>query len=187
METTGEIIGFTLDYDTGKPIVQIRLTDRSKLPMLEDLRGNLIRMTIQKFRKKRSLDANALFHVLLGQMADALGVSKPYMKNVLLRRYGQLDRTEDGGVIDMIIREDLSDQVDEYEYLHLHPTAQTATLGNGKTYRVYLKLKGSHELDTKEMGILIDGTIEECKAQGIDTASPKELEELVKRWQSKAS
>lgn len=186
MECSGEIICFTLDYDTGKPIVQIRLTDRSKLPALEDLRGNLLRVAIQKFRKKRSLDSNSYFHVLLGQLADALKVSKPYMKNMLLRRYGQLDRTEDGGVIDFVIRDDLGDQIDEYELLHLAPTSKTGTMA-GRTYRVYLKLKGSHELDTKEMGILLDGTIEECKAQGIDTASPKELEEMAKRWRLKVN
>lgn len=187
MECSGEIIGFALDYDTGKPIVQIRLTDRSKLPELENLRGDLLRVTAQKYRKKRSLDANALFHVLLGRLADALGVSKPYMKNMLLRRYGQLDRTEDGGVIDFILRDDLSDQIDEYEAFHLYPTSRTEVLENGKLYRVYLKLKGSHELDTKEMSVLIDGTIEECRQVGIDTISPKEVEEIEKKWRLKVS
>lgn len=186
MELIARIKGFSIDYDTGRPILLLMLADRSKLSSLENLVGDPLRVTVAKFRKRRSLDSNAYFHVLLGQLADALKVSKPYMKNMLLRRYGQLDRTEDGGVIDFVIRDDLGDQIDEYELLHLAPTSKTGTMA-GRTYRVYLKLKGSHELDTKEMGILLDGTIEECKAQGIDTASPKELEEMAKRWQSKVS
>lgn len=187
MELIARIKGFSIDYDTGRPILLLILADRSKLSSLENLVGDPLRVTVAKFRKKRSLDANALFHVLLGQLADALGVSKPYMKNMLLRRYGQLDRTEDGGVIDFILRDDLSDQIDEYEAFHLYPTSRTEVLENGKLYRVYLKLKGSHELDTKEMSVLIDGTIEECRQVGIDTITPKEVEEIEKKWRLKVS
>ena len=32
------------------------------------------------------------------------------------------------------------------------------------------------------MSILIDGVVDECKAQGIDTMTPAEIEELKQRW-----
>ena len=42
-------------------------------------------------------------------------------------------------------------------------------------YRLY---RGTHTYDSKEMAMLIDGTIEECKEQGIETMTPNELERL---------
>lgn len=44
-----------------------------------------------------------------------------------------------------------------------------------KVVRVYL---GSSQLDTKEMTVLLDSMIEECKLQGIETKTPEELAKL---------
>ena len=45
---------------------------------------------IKKRRKKRSLDANAYYWKLASEVADVLHVSKPYIHNYLLRKYGQI-------------------------------------------------------------------------------------------------
>ena len=47
-------------------------------------------------------------------------------------------------------------------------------------YKVY---RGSHTLDSKEMSILIDGTVQEAKELGIEVLPPRDLERLVKAWQ----
>lgn len=46
---------------------------------------------IKKHRKKRSLDANSYYWLLCSKLAEAMHVSKPYMHNRLLRRYGQIE------------------------------------------------------------------------------------------------
>lgn len=51
-------------------------------------------------------------------------------------------------------------------------------LKNGKEFNVYHVYTPSHELNTSEFAILLNGLCEECKQQGIETLSPQELEEL---------
>ena len=44
--------------------------------------------------------------------------------------------------------------------------------------RKYVIIKGTHEMTTNEMSILLEDLVDECKTQGIETMTPRELEEL---------
>lgn len=46
---------------------------------------------------------------------------------------------------------------------------------DGKEYYVYHVYTPSHELKTDEFAILLDGLIQACEEQGIDTRSPDEI------------
>jgi hypothetical protein len=56
-----------------------------------------------------------------------------------------------------------------------HRTADTVTLG---------LMRGSHTFNTKEMSRLIDGTIEEAKELGIETATPEQIRRMMAAWDS---
>ena len=47
---------------------------------------------------------------------------------------------------------------------------------------MYVLLEHSRFYDSRAMSILIDGVMSECKAQGIDTISPAEIEEIKQKW-----
>ena len=47
---------------------------------------------------------------------------------------------------------------------------------------MYVLLEHSRFFDTREMSILIDGVVEECKGQGIDTLTTTEINELKQKW-----
>ena len=66
--------------------------------------------------------------------------------------------------------------------IHLRPTAFTKVLDNGRLYRVYYVMRGSHTYDTKEMSRLIDGTVSEAKELGIETMTPNEIERMKQQW-----
>ena len=51
---------------------------------------------------------------------------------------------------------------------------------NGKEFYVYHVYTPSHELNTSEFAILLEGLCYECKEQGIETLSPNELKSLEK-------
>ena len=72
--------------------------------------------------------------------------------------------------------------VDENETLHLRATSEVKEGKDGRMYRTYVMLKGSHELDTRDMGLLIDGVVSECHEIGIDTLTPNQIRELKERW-----
>lgn len=141
---------------------------------------------IRKKRKKRSLDANAYYWKLASEVADALHVSKPYIHNYLLRKYGQIEIIDGQGVyIVLPDTESAQKSVDEAQAYHLKPTSQVKPGKGGAMYRTYMMLKGSSEYDTKEMSHLIDGLVSECKEMGIETLPPEELERMMAAYDRK--
>lgn len=129
-----------------------------------------------KRSKKRSRSANAYFHVLCQKVAEKTQQSLYEVKNQMISDFGQVD-TECGTVI-------LKDEIEwrKLEVLHLHPTTATRVLDDGKLYRVYYVMRGSHTYDTKEMARLIDGIVQECKQLDIETLPPEELKKMVAAW-----
>ena len=93
MEFTGKFSGFTQDVVSGEAKISFTVEhDRQVLNSINDIKGlDKLRIKAVRYRKKRSLDANAYYWVLVTKMAEALKVSKPFMHNHLLRKYGQTE------------------------------------------------------------------------------------------------
>lgn len=182
MEFTGKFVGgLRIDFDTRR----LEMTIQSDMDGIgkewEELRQEQkLRFTVKRYRKKRSLDANAYYWQLLTKLADRLRVSKPYLHNTLLRQYGQPE-VIDGQMVYLVLPDSESGakRADEAETYHIRPTSQVKTGNDGHMYRTYLMLRGSSTYDTAEMSILIGGLIEECKEQGIETMPPDELERMM--------
>lgn len=147
---------------------------------------DMLDVDMKKHRGKRSRDANAYYWKLVSEAADMLHVSKPYMHNQLLRRYGQIAIIDGQAVYAVIPDTDEAQRaVDEAQTYHLKPTSQVKPGKGGIMYRTYMMLKGSSEYDTKEMSHLIDGLVSECKEMGIETIPPEELESMMAAYGKK--
>ena len=131
---------------------------------------------ITEYRQKRSLNANAFFHVLCQKIAEATHQSLTAVKNQLLADYGQIDT----GMGTVILRDDIDWK--SIQYMHLLPTSATRTLDDGKLYRGYWVVRGSHTYDTKEMTRLIEGAVTEAKELDIETMTPDELKRMMAAW-----
>ena len=146
----------------------------------QSLSGQKVRIKIEKYREKRSLDANAYFHVLVGKIADVIGISKNRCKNMLICRYGQMEFLDDSPVV---IHSNVPiEKMAEQQFLHCDPV-DCYTDGDTEMtiYQVY---RGSHTYDTKEMSILINGTVQEAKDLEIETMPPDELERMMKAYEA---
>lgn len=130
---------------------------------------------IKEHKERRSLDANAYFHVLCDKLRRALGISMARCKNHLIADYGQIEYIEDGQqlVIKTTAPEDYM-----YELETIHVKCVRVREEDGKTVYFYRVYRGSHTYDTKEMSALIQGTVEECKQVGIETETPEEIARL---------
>lgn len=111
-------------------------------------------LTIKKYREDRSLDANAYYWTLVRQIAHNIDSSVEEVHNQLLDSYGVMETDGEGKPVKVLMK-------DSFDYLrakdiHLHATPHTTEL-SGVTYRLFYKLKPSHEMDTQEMAKLIDG------------------------------
>ena len=188
METKGKVVGVIPNWLNEQNIVTIQV--RLELPYtfdnlesLDGLKDKDIRVELKQWREPRSRSSNGYFYVLVGKLADALRVSKPYIHNLMLRKYGQLQRI-DGKPIWVVLPEtdEVAKKVDEDETLHVRATDQVQEGKDGRMYRTYLLLKGSHELDSREMNVLLDGIISECHEVGVSTATPEEIERMKQMW-----
>lgn len=175
METKAKITDISKDFQSGNLKITF-VCDNADPIELQDLQDKNLRLMVKVWRRKRSLNANAYFHLLAGRLAEKLGTSHASIHNLMIARYGQVDMD----VKTIILRDDV--EYLELEHLHLRPTDATRVMDNGELYRVFFVMRGSHTYDTKEMARLIDGTVDECKEQGIETLPPDEIERMKSAW-----
>ena len=141
------------------------------------LKDTDINVEIKKWRKPRSRDANAYFHVLVNKIAEAQSLGDDEVKRSLVVEYGALAKDEDGNTLGAMLPA-TADMDDFYPYYRLY---KTMTL-EGREYNCYLFYKRTHTLDTKEMARLIDGAIEQARELGIETDTPEQLARYKDDW-----
>jgi len=135
-------------------------------------RDEVVEVTNQK---QRSLNANAYFHKLVALIAEKLGNSNAYQKNLLIRRYGQYEYI-DGQIPTVQIKSVYDSAMDQREDIHFNP------IGINGEFTKYAIMRGSHTYDVKEMSRLIDGTVSEAKELGIETLTNDEIRRLEEAW-----
>lgn len=172
-------IGLTLD---GKLTITIESHETNTDEVTALAQVDKLDVEIKRHREKRSLDANAYYWLLVGKIGKITGDSKNRIHNIMLDRYGELDRMQGGSLIPFCIRDDIDHL--EFPYPHLKPTQKTLSKGD-KLYRWYYQIKGSSEYNTAEMSHLIDGIVSECKEMGIETLPPEELERMMAAYDKK--
>ena len=139
-----------------------------------------ISIKLSEHKEGRSLNANAYYWCLIGKLAKALNISTSYCHNVMLRRYGTLAKMDDTPIYAVIPDTDEAQKkADESETFHIKPTSNVRPGNDGKMYRTYMVLKGSHEYDTAEMAALISGLRDECTNVGIPVETPDEIANLL--------
>ena len=162
------------DYDTHKWVVQLELDEAPTV--YDQTKKDILDICIKKYRKDRSLNANNYFHKLCSMIAEAQRVSLIEIKNQMISDYGYRDEE----MQDIIIRDSIDWR--RIEKIHLQPTTATRIMDNNVLYRVYHVMRGSHTYDTKEMSVLIDGTVQEAKQLGIEVLPPNELRRMKEQW-----
>ena len=134
--------------------------------LMDQPEGKMWKVT--EFREKRSLDSNSYYWELLSQLKDVLHTSSKELHEQLLQRYSVPVMYEDRPVV-ITIKDGIPlDMLPGHWMAVRHKNGLTA----------YMQIKGSSEMDSKEMSNLITGLVSECKEVGIETMTPQELKGL---------
>ena len=183
MDCTGTLQSVQKDWSTDKLIMTFIINENVSNESIEEIRQcEKLSLVAKKWRQKRSLDANAYFHVLVGKIADAQTISKAKAKNILLCKYGQPELLPDGSP--MVYKTNAPvEYMIELESIHTIPVKFSEE--NGKEVVFYKIYRGSHTYDSKEMSVLIEGTVADAKEQGIETLTPRELATMYQKWGEK--
>lgn len=149
--------------------------DRAVLDLWDELHEDDVNLTAKKWRRGRSLDANAYAWVLIDRLAEKLNCSKVEVYREAIRNIG--------GVSDTVCVVD--DAVDRLvsswrrNGLGWFCEVSPSKIPGCKNVRMYY---GSSVYDTKQMSQLIDCIVQDCKTVGIETMTPQELAALNERW-----
>ena len=170
-ELSGKIQSLGLDFSTRKATLTLSINEEQAAKNLFDElhEAEKLSIKIDKYREKRSLNANNYAWKLLTEIANVLRVSKEEVYLEMLKSYGQSE-----------IFSVLS-HIPFGEYVKYYEEAGESTL-NGKLFKHYKVYKGSSEFDTREMSIFIDGVVSEAEGLGIQTMTPNEIANLKSMW-----
>ena len=135
-------------------------------------RQKVLDVQVKEHREKRSLDANAYFHVLLSKIAEKTNVGLEEVKKRIV---------EDYGTVAFVARIPATADLETiYKYSKLIGESK----GTKTPCNDWYIFKPTHELNTKEMARLIEGVIQEAKQLNIETKTPKELAEMMSLWET---
>lgn len=123
---------------------------------------------LEEYHEKRSLNANSYYYSLKNKICDKMNLDKEAQHFKYLKEFGQ------GYTIPLPTTQKIDGYVQYYEYK-----------GKGKLdgievnyYSIY---KPSHEMNSKEMWLLIKGVEQDAVALGIEILEEKKLRELLAR------
>ena len=173
---TGRLKSLTFDRD-GKQIIAIKVNGDMR-NQFDALNTFDIDIEIKKHREKRSLSANAYFHVLANKIAEATGISEEEAKAQLVCSYGTYSKDGDDKTVGIKLPVSVQPET-VYPYVKFIETR----VENGKEFNCYLLYKQTHLMDTAEMARLIDGAIYEAKELGIETDTPEQLAKYKTLWE----
>lgn len=171
MDFIGSIARVEREFSTNTPLITLRLENGAVSELNEYFNGALD-VSIKKHREKRSLNANAYLWTLLQKIAEKIHSTKDDVYLEMLKRYSR-------SFTHIIVKEKAIDKLKE-QYRTVVDLGEI-TVGNmtGHQLQVYF---GSSTFDTKEMSVLLDGVVSECKELGIETLPPAEIERMEKAW-----
>lgn len=169
-ELTGFLSTINFSYQSGLPLLCFEMDDKqSALAAAEALLGKRLTIKVDKYKEKRSLNANAYAWQLIGKIGNSTRASKEEVYFKMLKDYGQSD------LVSVLAH------IPVEHYFKYYEEAGESTL-NGKLFKHYRVYKGSSEFDTREMSIFIDGIVSEAKNLGIETMTPNEIAKMKDLW-----
>ena len=171
-ELTGKIQGLSQDFASRRITITLTVNEEAAAKNLYDeLNGEeKLSVKIDKYREKRSLNANAYAWKLLTEIANVCRTSKDEVYLEMLKRYGQSE------IISVLAHIPIG------EYVKYCEEAGESKL-NGKLFKHYKVYKGSSEFDTREMSIFLDGIVSEAEELGIQTETPEQIARLKSLWE----
>lgn len=180
MECTGKIIDASLNLATQKYQIVFEVNERQALLQgFDEIKDEeKLTITAEKFKKKRSLDANAYCWKLLHEMANKSWTSAEELYRKYVREYGVCEI--------MPVKEDAIERWCEiwkgkgYGWI-------AEDMGPCRNLKGYHNIKcfyGSSVYNTAEMSRLIDAIVTDCKDLDIETMTPDEIARLKQSWQN---
>lgn len=185
VEMTGRIDGLSIDFATGKAILNLLVDQKTEaMAAYDELNDTELTIKISKFRKKRSLDSNAYMWTLCGKLAEKLcdttkikHTKEDIYKNAI-REIGIFKDFQN------LSQKDAKTLQTAWQMLGTGWIAEQVDFmpdGENVIMRCYY---GSSTYNQKQMTRLIRNIVQDCRAVGVETKTSDELAEMLSLWGS---
>lgn len=157
--------------------LMLKVNPRDATDFIDEMKdGKVYEADLKEHRKKRSLDANAYAWVLIGKLANKVGLPKEDVYREFVKDVG-------GNYEILPIR---NDAVDKWiaNWRERGVGWVCDILGESKLdgYTNVISYYGSSTYDSLQMSKLVNLIQEDCKQQGIEVMTPAELAMLMDGW-----
>lgn len=184
-ELTGQIKDISVDFITGKANLTLSINEKTDLMSCYDKLSKCEKLSfkIDKYKEKRSLNANAYFWQLCSKLADALSTEKvTYTKEGIYRK-----AIKDVGIykdFENLSPSDAKTLRHAWELLGTGwITEQVDYMPDGENVVVRCYY-GSSQYNTKQMSRLIDNIVQDCQSVGVETKTPDEISNMLSLWKA---
>jgi hypothetical protein len=159
--------------ESGRQELVLPLVSRVEIAELKSAveQGKQLDVEVKVHRNRRSLNSNAYLWILLQKIAEVLRTDKDAVYLEMLQRYGQFTH--------IIVKPHVVDKIIA-EWRTVRNLGEVNLNGQkGVQLQCYF---GSSSYTTKEMAVLIDGVVSECKELGIETLPEDEIRRMSEEW-----
>ena len=178
MKLTGRLVDVSVDFVTGVPKVTLAVNEKNDLLQgYDDLKDiEKLSIEIKQYRARRSLDANAYCWVLIDKIAENQGISKEEVYRECIKNIG-------GNSEIVCVKNEAVDRLCEGWRRNgigwQTDTFPSKIVGCTNVILYY----GSSVYDTKQMSLLLENLIQDCKALGIQTETPEAIAKMKSLWE----
>lgn len=174
--------GLRQDFITGdmEMVFKIHKDSKSKAKNIADKARDIeLTASLEKYSEKRSLDANAYFWTLAGKLAAVLNISMEEIYREYIKGIG--DNFEI-----VPVRDDAKERwMKNWSSKGIGWICEDLGTGKIPGYSNIICYYGSSTYDSHQMYRLTEMLIYDCKEQGIETKTPRELELMMNEWAEK--
>ena len=163
--------------ETGTQEIVLTIDGKADISELRGIieRGKQLSVEIKQYRQRRSLDANSYMWILCQKIAESIGQTPENVYREFIRRVGQFEF--------LPIKNEAVDRfIEAWSSKGIGWFAEKAWDSKIEGYTTVKAYYGSSVYDTKEMSILIDEIVTQCKEMGIETMTPAEIAALKEAW-----
>lgn len=176
LEIVGRFTNYSRDFLTDESRVSFSTNYELPADELLQLQEKELKITVKEYRKRRSTDANACYWAQLGKLARKLKIPaediyKRHIKD--MSNYQVLCMSEKA--VSSFEEMWCSDHIGRFV------ETRASRLEGCVTVLAYY---GSSDFNTKEMSVLIENLMEDCREAGVSTIPDKEVERLLRTWKA---
>ena len=174
-ELTGTIHSTALSMD-GKLLLTLQVNEyQDGMKTAQEFTGVPVAVKVAKQKKKRSLDSNAYFWILVDKLSQKLNIPKEDIYRNAIRNIG--------GVSEIVcVRDEAVEKLRsgwEKNGIGWQTDTMPSKIAGCTNVVLYY---GSSTYSQEQMTRLIDNIVQDCKAVGIETLTPVELARLTEGW-----